>query len=548
MASAAVGLTDDQMSALVTRGQSSMGLTDDEMIRLLSEQGHAQAYSDQSAQIAPSDQIPEISEANENYTKIGPTPLNAFQGAPRPPERLYRENAPQLLQDVWNLSEGGAPEVGPLREQQVRPDVREVPTLASLSKWFVSGRYKPELALPNEPTGVIENTEAGLRLGVASTAADILSLGYALAKGELPDEREGYTPIRQEAYQKIYDFLTRVSNVKDIASPEDFSGALARGLGQAGAPLVETLLLSGLTGGVVNPAWAGLSETYPTMVAKVAPIVNNALTLGVQGAIEPERPGAQAAAGATTGTVLGAVSPYGRVASAVIGAGLGGLEEYSTNPNATLRDVARSMTLMGAFGGLSAARGLPLEDTVAGTLWDWAKEKYRSEELARIQIGGASPVVNEFAEEMATRISSEGLDLSASSEDVSKTGLIFNLLEAEARVAALETRAKEFHSALTPIAQEMRTTAALDTDAGRIIAGGRRDLAPLQRAMRDEGEFTAKLRGAHAEITALEYAAKNGMRPRALAVTRKICPDCAAEIERSGGTLTSPTTAIWPKE
>jgi tRNA(Arg) A34 adenosine deaminase TadA len=94
----------------------------------------------------------------------------------------------------------------------------------------------------------------------------------------------------------------------------------------------------------------------------------------------------------------------------------------------------------------------------------------------------------------------------------------------------------------------MRTTAILETDAGRIIAGGGRDLKPIQRALLNEEEFAAKLPRAHAEITALEYAAKNGMRPQALAVTRKICPDCVTAIEQSGGRLTSPTTAIWPKE
>ena len=94
----------------------------------------------------------------------------------------------------------------------------------------------------------------------------------------------------------------------------------------------------------------------------------------------------------------------------------------------------------------------------------------------------------------------------------------------------------------------MRTTAVLETDGGRIVASGGKDLVPIQRALLNEREFEAKLPDIHAEITALEYASKNGMLPQALAVTRKICPDCVTAIERSGGRITSPTTAIWPKE
>ncbi len=159
-----------------------------------------------------------------------------------------------------------------------------------------------------------------------------------------------------------------------------------------------------------------------------------------------------------------------------------------------------------------------------------------------------TPLAQELKKEMLEGPPKGELDFPEVSKDAPKSGATLGPLEAEARVAALATRAREIHSTLDEVAQGMRTTAVLETHAGRIVASGGRDLDPVQRAMLNQGEFDAMLPRTHAEITALEYASKNGMRPQALAVTRKICPDCVTAIERSGGILTSPTTAIWPKE
>ncbi|XXY95763.1 RHS repeat-associated core domain-containing protein [Sorangium sp. So ce296] len=111
----------------------------------------------------------------------------------------------------------------------------------------------------------------------------------------------------------------------------------------------------------------------------------------------------------------------------------------------------------------------------------------------------------------------------------------------------LAARAQQIHSALHPVAQRMRTTAALDTTGDRIIAGGGPDLTPAQRALLVPGEIGASLPNAHAEATALSHAQKAGLSPQMLAVTRSICPQCASLIESSGGALTSPTTATWPR-
>jgi len=115
-----------------------------------------------------------------------------------------------------------------------------------------------------------------------------------------------------------------------------------------------------------------------------------------------------------------------------------------------------------------------------------------------------------------------------------------------AGAAALSSRVSALHGALDPIAAGRRTTAALDTAEGtRVLASGGRDLSPAQRALLGPGEVAARSPGAHAEITTLEHAAQNGLAPSQMAVSRTICPECRAAIERSGGRLTSPTTAEW---
>jgi hypothetical protein len=117
----------------------------------------------------------------------------------------------------------------------------------------------------------------------------------------------------------------------------------------------------------------------------------------------------------------------------------------------------------------------------------------------------------------------------------------------DTNATTLPERAAEVHNVLDPIAQEMRTTAVLQTDKGRIIAGGTRDLSPAQRNSLGTDEIAGQAPGVHAEITALGTAARLQATPQELAVTRAICPECAAAITASGGVLTSSKRAIWPK-
>ena len=117
----------------------------------------------------------------------------------------------------------------------------------------------------------------------------------------------------------------------------------------------------------------------------------------------------------------------------------------------------------------------------------------------------------------------------------------------EQELAALSERAHQIHGALDKIAQSKRVTAILSTNGGTIAAGGKRDLDRVQRALLRPEEIAAKLRGAHAEITALSAAKKASLIPHAIATTRPICPRCRAAIEKARGVLTSKYTAVFPR-
>jgi hypothetical protein len=116
-------------------------------------------------------------------------------------------------------------------------------------------------------------------------------------------------------------------------------------------------------------------------------------------------------------------------------------------------------------------------------------------------------------------------------------------------VEALSRRAHEIHGALKhDIERTQRTTAVLSTDGDTIVASGGRDLTPRQLSLLYEYEHPAALRDKHSEITALFEALKRGWRPRAIATTREICPECSEFMESLGGVRTGPTTYIFPRQ
>lgn len=127
-------------------------------------------------------------------------------------------------------------------------------------------------------------------------------------------------------------------------------------------------------------------------------------------------------------------------------------------------------------------------------------------------------------------------------------GLPSSPVSAEVSAAAqLANKANAIHSALDPIAQNMRTTAVLRASSCDIAAGGARDLTASQRAVAQTLDVTSvALPGAHAEVTAITNAQQSGLIPQLMEATRDICPACAAFIESTGGTVTGPRSAQWP--
>jgi hypothetical protein len=114
------------------------------------------------------------------------------------------------------------------------------------------------------------------------------------------------------------------------------------------------------------------------------------------------------------------------------------------------------------------------------------------------------------------------------------------------RTNRLEARAREIWDVLDQIARKQRVTAVLATNGKTIVASGGRDLEKKQKLLLGPSELPARLPDEHGEITALFAAKKKGFIPRAIATTKPMCIDCAIEIEKAGGRLTSPTTAIFP--
>ncbi len=183
-----------------------------------------------------------------------------FASVPRPPERLYRENAPQILQDIWNAA-SPEPTVGPLREHSLRPDVRQ--PLWTLFK---------EQALPNEPTGLIESSNVGLARGAAKAMSELLSWLYSSAWGPViaqEDDTRKELPSREETYNAFHDSIANVTGLRNLAPPKDSADALAEGLSErAGQFALEAYLLDSVLGKFANLVGEGLASKVPTL-AKV---------------------------------------------------------------------------------------------------------------------------------------------------------------------------------------------------------------------------------------------------------------------------------------
>ena len=69
----------------------------------------------------------------------------------------------------------------------------------------------------------------------------------------------------------------------------------------------------------------------------------------------------------------------------------------------------------------------------------------------------------------------------------------------------------------------------------------------MARGRAESGHAKVPIAGVDAEIAALEYAKGVGAVPQFIAASRPFCPSCRDEIEGRGGLITSPTTAVFPR-
>src|SRR5207248_1682302 len=102
--------------------------------------------------------------------------------------------------------------------------------------------------------------------------------------------------------------------------------------------------------------------------------------------------------------------------------------------------------------------------------------------------------------------------------------------------------------------QSLRTTfvgRGIRISTGDIVdvvgVGAARDLEAVQRTALRLGEVEARLPGADAEMTVLDYMLKNGIEPIAGGVSRPFCPICQfwQELPEVGGLLISPQQVIF---
>jgi len=105
-----------------------------------------------------------------------------------------------------------------------------------------------------------------------------------------------------------------------------------------------------------------------------------------------------------------------------------------------------------------------------------------------------------------------------------------------------------------PFSPTRRGTAYSTLPSARLRAtigqagSGDENLEPgQQNAVTAIGASRVPRAGSHAEIAALDYARSRGEFPQYIASSRPFCPECRKEIEGRGGLITSPTTAVFPR-
>ena len=324
--------------------------------------------------------IPDLWQDHAVIPPAEAQPFFTMPKMPQAPPELWRENASALQQAVWNYNKPPTM-IGPNQEHELRPDL-------------------------SIATGIQQNLEAGLRKGVNWVVANVLSLPAALTpeSARKSQEATGFGqafPTRADIFNSTFDAMNRALHVDNLAPPQDFADSLARGLGESGGPLAETVALSALTAGVINPLTTGIAQKIPYLYSWLFPVAHDAITFGTQSALEPDATIGSTGVGAGAGSALGFLGPCGRIARALGAAGIGLAQEYMSNPNAGPMGYARNAALMGAFAAIGAAHGITPDEAAAYTILDWAKGKYSDEAVARsLKMQGIGPLANEFAEDV----------------------------------------------------------------------------------------------------------------------------------------------------
>ena len=160
--------------------------------------------------------------------------------------------------------------------------------------------------------------------------------------------------------------------------------------------------------------------------------------------------------------------------------------------------------------------------------------------------GDAMPLTNQD-QQIGARMSQGAIAALPAAQEmltVRATTAVVDLGPAVRAPSVLADRAEEIHSALDPIAQNMRTTAVADvTNAdgtlSTLVSSSNNTLAPAQRAVLQPGE-TAVSGAGHAEETILNAAQQNGQTVNTMGVSRTPCPTCQRKLDQAGVQVQGP--------
>lgn len=160
--------------------------------------------------------------------------------------------------------------------------------------------------------------------------------------------------------------LDKQLGIDHATPPQTLLDSVGRAVGSSGSGLLEAMVYTAATGGIVNPLFVKMAESSPVLAAKLFPIVQNALAFSAMSAVDnSDNMGPSALAGGAAGTVLGATGSFGRIARAGIGAAVGIGQTALEKPSDIDLTSVPSLTsgiVMGAFHAMGGSHGPSLGD------------------------------------------------------------------------------------------------------------------------------------------------------------------------------------------